>query len=67
MLKIMQIEEIKKGFSSLKPFPVCDPVRIQTWNLLIRSQMLYSIELRGHSRPDSKRPGAKGGKYTEKI
>ena len=23
-----------------------DPVRIQTWNLLIRSQMLYSIELR---------------------
>ena len=24
-----------------------DPVRIQTWNLLIRSQMLYSIELRG--------------------
>ena len=25
-----------------------DLVRIQTWNLLIRSQMLYSIELRGH-------------------
>ena len=23
----------------------CDPVRIQTWNLLIRSQMLYSVEL----------------------
>ena len=28
--------------------PFRDPVRIQTWNLLIRSQMLYSIELRGH-------------------
>ena len=26
-----------------------DRVRIQTWNLLIRSQMLYSIELRSHS------------------
>ena len=23
--------------------------RIQTYNLLIRSQMLYSIELRGHA------------------
>ena len=28
-------------------FKACDPVRIQTWNLLIRSQMLYSIELQG--------------------
>jgi hypothetical protein len=27
-----------------------DPGRIQTFNLLIRSQMLYSVKLRGHSR-----------------
>lgn len=26
----------------------CDRDRIQTCNLLIRSQMLYSVELRGH-------------------
>ena len=26
---------------------LCDPCRIQTCNLLIRSQMLYSVELRG--------------------
>lgn len=26
-----------------------DPDRIQTYNLLIRSQILYSVELRGHS------------------
>ena len=25
-----------------------DPARIQTWNLLIRSQILYSVELRDH-------------------
>ena len=25
----------------------CDPDRIQTCNLLIRSQMLYSVKLRG--------------------
>ena len=25
----------------------CDPYRIQTCNLLIRSKMLYSVELRG--------------------
>ena len=24
-----------------------DPARIQTWNLLIRSQILYSVKLRG--------------------
>ncbi len=28
--------------------PFRDPARIQTWNLLIRSQILYSVELRGH-------------------
>ena len=33
----------------MKAERICDPVRIQTWNLLIRSQMLYSIELRGHN------------------
>ena len=27
----------------------CDSDRIQTCNLLIRSQMLYSVELRNHS------------------
>ena len=26
----------------------CDSCRIQTCNLLIRSQMLYSVELRSH-------------------
>jgi hypothetical protein len=28
------------------PFPLCDTDRTQTCNLLIRSQMLYSIKLR---------------------
>jgi hypothetical protein len=27
---------------------LCDHDRIQTYNLLIRSQMLYSVELRSH-------------------
>ena len=27
----------------------CDSARIQTWNLLIRSQMLYSVELRSQT------------------
>ena len=27
---------------------ISDPARIQTWNLLIRSQVLYSVKLRGH-------------------
>ncbi len=26
----------------------CDLARIQTWNLLSRNQVLYSIELRSH-------------------
>ncbi len=26
-----------------------DPYRIQTYNLLIRSQILYSVELTGHT------------------
>ena len=29
------------------PLIFSDPARIQTWNLLIRSQILYSVELRG--------------------
>jgi hypothetical protein len=43
-----------KGFNATKQKSLpaiagrlCDPVWIQTRNLLIRSQMLYSIELRG--------------------
>ncbi len=28
---------------------LCDSYRIQTCNLLIRSQMLYSVELRSHA------------------
>lgn len=39
-----------KNASSTALKRLCDPVRIQTWNLLIRSQMLYSVELRGHHR-----------------
>ena len=31
------------------PFPPCDTDRTQTCNLLIRSQMLYSVELRNQS------------------
>ena len=46
-LKCVGIDLIKKGLHSLKPFTsLCDRDRIQTYNLLIRSQMLYSIELR---------------------
>ena len=30
-------------------FVDCDPYRIQTYNLLIRSQTLYSIELMGQN------------------
>ena len=37
--------EIKKGEASLS---FCDSDRIHTCNLLIRSQMLYSVELRSH-------------------
>ena len=50
----------KKGFIFMKPLlPVSDPVRIQTWNLLIRSQMLYSIELRGRKQLIFKSLGGK--------
>ena len=32
----------------IQPLFLCDSDRIQTCNLLIRSQMLYSVELRSH-------------------
>jgi hypothetical protein len=38
---------LKKGSTGCRTF-FRDPARIQTWNLLIRSQILYSVELRGH-------------------
>ncbi len=40
---MFEADTIKKG-TRLSSF--CDPDRIQTCNLLIRSQMLYSVELR---------------------
>ena len=40
---------IKKKETFLKKFlSLCDSGGIQTHNLLIRSQMLYSVELRNH-------------------
>ena len=38
----------KKGSRKLLCEILCDSDRIQTCNLLIRSQMLYSVELRSH-------------------
>ena len=53
-----QIEDfhlwINQGYVQIKMPPhvlwrgICDLGRIQTFNRLIRSQLLYSIELRGH-------------------
>ena len=40
--------EDKKGSRKLLCEILCDSDRIQTCNLLIRSQMLYSVELRRH-------------------
>ena len=46
--------EHKKGSRKLLCKILCDSDRIQTCNLLIRSQMLYSVELRSHfSQNDS--------------
>ena len=48
--KRLSLRKKKKG-SKTAPFfstHFCDPCRIQTYNLLIRSQMLYSVELMGH-------------------
>ena len=43
------IENVRAGRTQKSPEEkspgLCDPNRIQTYNLLIRSQMLYSIEL----------------------
>ena len=36
---------IKKA-AVIERLPLCDSARIQTWNRLIRSQVLYSVELR---------------------
>ena len=47
-------------FPSLSPFDLCDSGGIQTHNLLIRSQMLYSVELRNHSAPHYLICGCKG-------
>ena len=38
-----------------QPPSLCDSYRIQTYNLLIRSQMLYSVELRSQKSCDSYR------------
>ena len=45
---------------SLSPSNLCDSGGIQTHNLLIRSQMLYSVELRNHSAPHYLICGCKG-------
>ena len=36
-----------KKASQKESFFVCDPVKIQTWNLYSRNVVLYSVELRG--------------------
>ena len=37
-----------KQKAATRRLPPCDSARIQTWNRLIRSQVLYSVELRSH-------------------
>ena len=44
---MIQKRMIEKSLTSQSFFSCGDPYRIQTCNLLIRSQMLYSVELRG--------------------
>ena len=46
---LQQMNKIKKRATSYDA-ALCDPDRIQTCNLLIRSQMLYSVELRNRFR-----------------
>ena len=58
---------------------LCDRARIRTWDLLIRSELLYPAELRNHYlfssgwqdsnlRPPGPKPGAMTGlRYTPKI
>ena len=43
----VQTSKDKKKEHSLE-YSFCDSDRIQTCNLLIRSQVLYSVELRNH-------------------
>src|SRR5574344_1261936 len=42
----------KKAGNEITSFSLCDSGGIQTHNLLIRSQMLYSVELRSQSVSD---------------
>ena len=48
-LLLMIAEKYKKAFTYLVNAFFSDSYRIQTYNLLIRSQMLYSVELRSHT------------------
>ena len=49
-IPVMQANgEIKKGFGRIQIL-FCDSGGIQTHNLLIRSQMLYSVELRSQKQ-----------------
>ena len=43
------VAENKKKGIKIDSLDFCDSYRIQTCNLLIRSQMLYSVELRSHA------------------
>ena len=52
-------EQAKVNFARSLPF-ACDSGGIQTHNLLIRSQMLYSVELRNHLAPHYLICGCKG-------
>ncbi len=42
------MRKTKEGTRNRIPLFFCDRDRIQTCNRLIRSQLLYSVELRGH-------------------
>ena len=44
---MFKLQRIKKKEHSCE-YSFCDSDRIQTCNLLIRSQVLYSVELRNH-------------------
>ncbi len=58
-------EELTCVNSSLQFIQLCDSGRIQTCNLLIRSQMLYSVELRSQKlfKALLLESGCKGKKY----
>jgi hypothetical protein len=46
--KLAGSENAKSPAFHTEPFFLRDLARIQTWNLLSRNQVLYSVELRGH-------------------